>query len=435
MDKYTGTIPRRSSRENKGKKPVRLGFESTNKSKKSAEETLIDVQIEKAELELSLLKIKAKEAQLLRESGQSPIVEEKDTVIQQYLQRPVQQPGNVHQEVKDDKVDDEGGASGGIDTRFLKDEVGSVSTDYTRFKGGLKWLYRDSEESDIERESEDSDSMSGSSGRSDIAAAIRAQSEKMNKFMSRQTLGKDYFHFDGNFQEYPMFMAWFSSTTASCKFADQENLLRLQKCLKGEARNAVRFMLYSPECIDEILRTLEKKFGRPEFLVKAMIAEVREIPTVREEKPETVINMATTVLNLVASLKMSNRRNYIDNPQLLEELLGKLPLSLRVQWSEYASKKSHCTLETFSKWMDRRAEAASERVQFYPVKDAKNDKDRKRDKKQKFVAATSEVKNDAIGSIGCVCVCCGGCHDLTSCGDFKKLSVDDRWKLVTEKRM
>ncbi|XP_055714766.1 uncharacterized protein LOC129808886 [Phlebotomus papatasi] len=359
---------RKSSRANKGIPPARLGFESTAQT---LEETLIQTQIERTQMQITLLELKEKQTKMLLEKSQGSSGSQQQFGGQDGASH--NHPNNAQKEVMD-KFDQE--------PNEIPDAE-SIATEYTRFVeqvGGVKIVKKTQKIRRDNRQDSDSGSSSGKStcSRLSVHDVIREQ-----------------------FEEWPMFIAWYKNTTKTCHFSDEENLQRLRKCLKGAARECVQILLFSPENVGKIINTLERRFGRPDFLVKSLIAKAKEIPAVKEEKPETIINMANSVMNLVASLKMFQRWNYIDNPQLLEEFLMKLPLSMRVQWSEYSLSKIHCTLETFSDWMEIRALAAGERVHFPGYRgsdDRGNERDKKTDKKPekkaRLVAATKETDTE-----------------------------------------
>lgn len=63
----------------------------------------------------------------------------------------------------------------------------------------------------------------------------------------------------GNPQEWPLFMSCFTSSTDRCGFSNEENLVRLQKCLKGSALEAVRGKLMLPDTVPDVLNTEDKR--------------------------------------------------------------------------------------------------------------------------------------------------------------------------------
>jgi hypothetical protein len=69
--------------------------------------------------------------------------------------------------------------------------------------------------------------------------------------------------------------------------------------------------------------------------------------------------MSNTVRGLVATVKSLCCRGHLKNPQLLKNLLMKLPDILKLRWGEMVMKrKGDVNLEYFSNWLSRIATAA-----------------------------------------------------------------------------
>lgn len=73
---------------------------------------------------------------------------------------------------------------------------------------------------------------------------------------ARHVVPKELPAFSGNPAEWPLFWSSYETSTRICGYSDSENLMRLQRCLKGEARKAVSCFLLHPLNVPEILRTL-----------------------------------------------------------------------------------------------------------------------------------------------------------------------------------
>lgn len=61
-----------------------------------------------------------------------------------------------------------------------------------------------------------------------------------------------------------------------------------------------------------------------------MIEKAREIKPPREDKLESIMLFATAVQNLSEMLKVFKNTPHMMNPQLIQELVGKLPSSLQL---------------------------------------------------------------------------------------------------------
>lgn len=66
-------------------------------------------------------------------------------------------------------------------------------------------------------------------------------------------------------------------STELCGCTEEENILRLQKKLRGKAKEAVESLLVTSCSFDEIIGTLEKRFGRPQMIMKFLIQKARSV--------------------------------------------------------------------------------------------------------------------------------------------------------------
>ncbi|KAG5895914.1 hypothetical protein JTB14_031821 [Gonioctena quinquepunctata] len=128
-----------------------------------------------------------------------------------------------------------------------------------------------------------------------------------------------------------MFISLYRRSTETCKFTDEENMLRLQKAPKNEALEAVKSLLISPKNFEDIIQTLQTRFGRPEFIIDSMTNEVKLMPPVNTRYLLSLIKFAKYVLNLTVTGQSLEMEAYINNPQLLGQLVQKLPEHLQFQ--------------------------------------------------------------------------------------------------------
>ncbi|XP_065092637.1 uncharacterized protein LOC135713450 [Ochlerotatus camptorhynchus] len=113
---------------------------------------------------------------------------------------------------------------------------------------------------------------------------------------ARQVVPRDLPIFNGNPEEWPLFISSYRNSTAMCGYSDAENLMRLQRCLKGSALEAVRSNLLIPASVPQVLSTLETLFGSPDRLLQSMLNKVRSVPAPKLERLETLVNFGITGL-------------------------------------------------------------------------------------------------------------------------------------------
>ncbi|XP_073829577.1 uncharacterized protein isoform X3 [Musca autumnalis] len=79
--------------------------------------------------------------------------------------------------------------------------------------------------------------------------------------------------FNGQPEHRPMFAVSYKETTRMYNYSKLKNLTRLQKSLKGEAKAKVEAYLIHPECVDQVMSTLEFHFGRPQIMIRSQISK------------------------------------------------------------------------------------------------------------------------------------------------------------------
>jgi len=80
-----------------------------------------------------------------------------------------------------------------------------------------------------------------------------------------------------------MFISTFEHSTSAAGFSHVENMLRLQKWLKGRAREIMKDKLLLPSLVPEVMSTLKMFFGRPEHILERIIDKVRKLAPPKEK--------------------------------------------------------------------------------------------------------------------------------------------------------
>ncbi|XP_053699271.1 uncharacterized protein LOC128746246 [Sabethes cyaneus] len=258
-----------------------------------------------------------------------------------------------------------------------------------------------------------------------------------------QAVSKDLPVFSGSPEEWPLFFSTFNSTTAMCGFTDEENVVRLQRCLSGRAYEAVKSRLLHPSNVDGIMSTLRMLFGQPEVIVNSMIAKINSLPTLKEDKLESLIDFAVSIENFCAIVDACGVKEYFYNVTFLHQLVNKLPPSLKLSWAQHKRSLPTVNLPSFSSWLYSLAEAASS-VTFPSVafesKPVRSDSYTTK-RGTSFVNAHSEEsaseypstsQSDMTVAEGTCLVCKGNCKSLTKCKRFLEFARDSRWATVRD---
>ncbi|XP_053692180.1 uncharacterized protein LOC128740643 [Sabethes cyaneus] len=220
---------------------------------------------------------------------------------------------------------------------------------------------------------------------------------------------------------------------------DEENLLRLQRSLKGRALDAVRCRLLHPSNLAGVIATLRTLFGRPEIIVHSLVAKICDMPAPKAEKLSTLIDFGVAVQNVCATITVSGLDEYLCNVALLQELTEKLPPTVRLNWAYHRQTLASVTLLDFGDWLGKLVEAASV-VTIPSIGVSKPEKHGRRENNYLNVHSdsTSEElipKNRSVAASKSCTVCLGECSGPESCRKFLNMNIGDRWTVVKAKKL
>ncbi|XP_055613814.1 uncharacterized protein LOC129760233 [Uranotaenia lowii] len=263
--------------------------------------------------------------------------------------------------------------------------------------------------------------------------------------LAARNVSKDLPVFDGDPLHWPLFICSYQHSTAVCGFSDSENLLRLQRSLKGSAKEAVNSFLLHPSTVSNVISTLTTLYGRPEQIIHNMINKIRSLPTPKADREDTLITFGLAVQNLCGHLKATGMEMHFGNPELLQELVGKLPFHVKLNWALYQQQFPSVDLHIFGKYMEIITTATSQ-VTLSSGPSGKTNREERPKTNRAFVnthAAVEESEGDEpeerfVGSHATskMCVNCkGDCRTLENCSSFLNLSVDDRWSFVKQNKL
>ncbi|XP_036321563.1 uncharacterized protein LOC118735734 [Rhagoletis pomonella] len=249
---------------------------------------------------------------------------------------------------------------------------------------------------------------------------------------------QDLPEFSGHAEDWPIFFTAFQQSTNAYGYSNLENNQRLQKSLKGEARDTVKSLLIHPENVGNIIEQLRFRFGRPEQLIRSQLSQLREISPISESGIVNLVPFATTVKNLVAFLQSANGYLYLTNPTLIEELVSKLPMSKKLEWARYLSTvQSHATVVHFSDWLTQIAnliccvqdyesrEPSKRRTVLHAVETQSECFDEKQQNRAAERPHTPSLK----------CAVCQNSHKPVECQRLLEATSADRWKEVKRSRL
>ncbi|XP_058826986.1 uncharacterized protein LOC131686971 [Topomyia yanbarensis] len=250
-----------------------------------------------------------------------------------------------------------------------------------------------------------------------------------SQLAARQVMPRDLPSFSGNPADWPVFISNFTTTTLACGYSPAENLIRLQRCLKGPALETVRSRLLLPESVPHIIETLRLLYGRPELLINALLAKVRSVPAPKAEKLESLIDFGIAVQGLCDHLEAANQRAHLSNPSLLLELVDKLPVHVRLDWAAYTREVAEVNLQDFGEFMSEVVRNASRVTLYSGVVKICEENSKSRRGTLNVHTDSEHPSNSSVPEKSCP-ACSGKDHRLKDCDRFKSYNVDGRWKLL-----
>ncbi|XP_055603746.1 uncharacterized protein LOC129751978 [Uranotaenia lowii] len=246
-----------------------------------------------------------------------------------------------------------------------------------------------------------------------------------SQLAARQVMARDLPTFTGNPADWPVFISTFTTTTLACGYNQAENLLRLQRCLKGDALESVRSRILIPNSVPGIIDTLRSHYGRPEQLIKVLLNKIKTIPAPKAEKLETLIDYGLAVQSFCDTLEAANQTAHFFNPSLLAELVDRLPISYQMQWACYSEMIGEVNLKQFGEFMSALMKSARLVTSYVGTSNRTEERGKP---KRGVLHAHADYTGDETRER--TCIVCGHNHRLNECEQFKSLNVDERWQVV-----
>lgn len=267
----------------------------------------------------------------------------------------------------------------------------------------------------------------------EFSPAMKAMTTAIN-LMSKQnfekSMSRSSYHelpiFSGKVDEWPMFISLFRKTSEMGHLSDEENIMRLQKSLKNEAFDSVKYLFISPKNLNTILEILEARFGRSDIIIETLINKASALEKVEEDNPLSLVQFSNCIQNLTATATSLDMDVYIMNPQLISKILYKLPMAFQYHWAREISRRNIKvpTLVDFAEWLQEEAKLAL--LLHKPMED--KDKPKKQ-KHAVFVTSGSEPPNKLNCSY-----CQETNHKIYKCKKFLELTVLKRWEWIKKNK-
>ncbi|XP_044761992.1 uncharacterized protein LOC123319195 [Coccinella septempunctata] len=272
-----------------------------------------------------------------------------------------------------------------------------------------------------------------------ISEAVKSvgSAPRRDRFIARQVVEKDILHFDGNPEEWTVFITQFRKIASLCEYSSEEMMIILQKCLKGEAKLAVSGMMISPDNVDSVLKILEMRFGRPDLIIDGLISKIKAVTPIREHNIESLIKFSNHISCLVATIKSLGYNEHLQNPTLVRDIVQKLPDMIKLRWGEEVMKK-HGTvdLNDLSDWISDIAAAAC-----YVSRPSSSTMNKTEPRSKPFVYSSTKRYETTLTTVESkktdkLCTYCREKgHYIQDCSKINQDDVETRWETVTRRKL
>ncbi|XP_063368187.1 uncharacterized protein LOC134656557 [Cydia amplana] len=255
------------------------------------------------------------------------------------------------------------------------------------------------------------------------------------RLLSRLATSKDLPLFSGESLEWIQFKKSYEQSTMLCNYSDTENIARLEKCLRGEAKETVSSLFTTDTSPRAILDALELRFGRPDLIINKILTQFKKLQPLPQAYHIELVNFAVRVKNYVAAAESIKQTDHLRSPELLSIVISKCPSALINKWADYIyehSDTNKAKLQLFSEFLHKEATkiAAAGVTHIHSQNEHKFPK-KMEDRK---LQVHPILNNDNDTNTKCK-FCKVSYHPLTNCIKFKRALRKDKWRFVKINRI
>lgn len=223
----------------------------------------------------------------------------------------------------------------------------------------------------------------------------------------------------------------------------RHKMVMLKSSLKGKPKQLVANLGYTEKQYQMALNKLDSRYGGARRMLFKDMEKLQNISHVRMNDIQSIENFSDQLSDILVRMVDNGRESeLVGNSVLYNMVIQKVPEALIMKY--YGSNPEEDGMTSFADWLssyvNQRLEVAQLKSMGLNSSPPENRRyngasaGKKPGKKQN--AATNQLavvaKNTTKGS---VCLRCGKEHLLSTCPEWKKLSVSERWALAKERKM
>ena len=190
----------------------------------------------------------------------------------------------------------------------------------------------------------------------------------------------------------------------------------------------------------DTLRTLERKFGKPQAVVSAQFDKLSIFPPLKTHNSDNIINYSAAMSSLVGVFKSLSYDADLKSASLQNQAVQKIPPNMKESWSLFTVKKHWVkpTLLDFYDWLEEKAEAYDlmKKNATKAKPEENNTSVTKTKTASKLFASNSQQKetrkqmSSSSTNTYFHCIVCKSNHRLWECRVFQEKTLTQRAKLM-----
>lgn len=182
-----------------------------------------------------------------------------------------------------------------------------------------------------------------------ITMPVEAMGQILTKFRNED---KTIPTFHGSVLDWPIFVKKYRDTTEEFKITDDANQKRLDKALKGEAREMVRELLNNACLVEDVMELLQDAYGGEDNVYEAVTNAVTDLKPLQADL-KNIISFSIGVKKIQRMLRQCE----IPRPagkDILLKIVKMLPLTERRMWALFLKaigREESGNIDEFVKWL------------------------------------------------------------------------------------
>ena len=226
--------------------------------------------------------------------------------------------------------------------------------------------------------------------------------------------------FDGNPSNWHNFISSFKAYCHDVTPVPAQRMHLLKTYLSPRVRSTVAHLLRDPERYGDALQALRRRYGDPELIDRAHVAELMAIPPMIDGSTESLAVFAGHLRDCIAALEVGSCDTELISVVNLDRTLAKIPAGTRVEWGKHVVSLRHrATLRNLDEWLEIMIKARSLGEFMDSPNQTRPEQKSNQPKQQRRINVVSRETEK--------CDCCGEPHHIANCTRFQGMeSIEER---------